>query len=172
MCRSNKTNLCGRIRQWTGKGVMAADSKPRFRHKESGKEIYHFVSPAPLLRAKLQAVTSHCSRIVTTLTRGVPGCHFSLLNCNDLNKRSRKVIAGSKLCQALLSTCDINAALCTALLRNLSSCNHGVPPMVLDCIHIPLHQQKGNICAAGSIARHDLLLMASLSLSADTCGCA
>ena len=47
MCRSNKTNLCGRIRQWTGKGVMAADSKPRFRHKDSGKEIFHFVSPGP-----------------------------------------------------------------------------------------------------------------------------
>lgn len=43
MCKSGKTNLCGRIRQWTGKGVMAADSKPRFRHKESGKEIFHFM---------------------------------------------------------------------------------------------------------------------------------
>jgi len=45
MCKSNKTNLCGQIRQWTGKGVMAADDKSRFRHKESGKTIYHFVSP-------------------------------------------------------------------------------------------------------------------------------
>jgi S-(hydroxymethyl)glutathione dehydrogenase/alcohol dehydrogenase len=43
MCKSNKTNLCGKIRQWTGKGIMSADSKPRFRHKESGKEIFHFM---------------------------------------------------------------------------------------------------------------------------------
>lgn len=47
MCKSNKTNLCGKIRQWTGKGIMSADSKPRFRHKESGKEIFHFVSTLP-----------------------------------------------------------------------------------------------------------------------------
>lgn len=44
MCKSGKTNLCSKIRQWTGKGVMAADDKPRFTHKESGKQIYHFVS--------------------------------------------------------------------------------------------------------------------------------
>ena len=43
MCKSGKTNLCGKIRQWTGKGVMAADNKSRFTHKESGKTIYHFV---------------------------------------------------------------------------------------------------------------------------------
>ena len=45
MCSSGKTNLCGKVRQFTGNGIMAADSKPRFRHKESGKEIFHFVRP-------------------------------------------------------------------------------------------------------------------------------
>ncbi|KAK9807202.1 hypothetical protein WJX73_008171 [Symbiochloris irregularis] len=43
MCKSNKTNLCGKVRAWTGKGIMAADSKTRFTHKESGKEIFHFM---------------------------------------------------------------------------------------------------------------------------------
>lgn len=44
MCKSNKTNLCSKIRAWTGKGIMAADDGVRFTHKESGKKIYHFVS--------------------------------------------------------------------------------------------------------------------------------
>jgi S-(hydroxymethyl)glutathione dehydrogenase/alcohol dehydrogenase len=41
MCRSQKTNLCSSVRQWTGKGVMQADSKTRFHCK--GKEIFHFM---------------------------------------------------------------------------------------------------------------------------------
>lgn len=43
MCKSNKTNLCSKIRAWTGKGIMAADDGVRFTHKESGKKIYHFM---------------------------------------------------------------------------------------------------------------------------------
>ncbi|EIE24185.1 alcohol dehydrogenase [Coccomyxa subellipsoidea C-169] len=43
MCKSNKTNLCGAVRKWTGKGVMKADDDVRFTHKESGKKIYHFM---------------------------------------------------------------------------------------------------------------------------------
>ena len=42
MCKSNKTNLCSAVRNWTGKGVMQADNKPRFSYE--GKPIYHFVS--------------------------------------------------------------------------------------------------------------------------------
>ncbi len=48
MCKSNKTNLCGAVRKWTGKGVMKADDDVRFTHKESGKKIYHFVRPFTL----------------------------------------------------------------------------------------------------------------------------
>ncbi len=44
MCKSQKTNLCGSVRNWTGKGIMRADSQPRFTHKETGKKIFHFVS--------------------------------------------------------------------------------------------------------------------------------
>jgi len=44
MCRSGKTNLCGAVRNWTGKGVMQSDNKPRFSYE--GKPIYHFVSCA------------------------------------------------------------------------------------------------------------------------------
>ena len=43
MCTSGKTNLCGSVRAFTGKGVMAADGKSRITHKESGKEILHFM---------------------------------------------------------------------------------------------------------------------------------
>lgn len=41
MCRSGKTNLCGAVRNWTGKGVMQSDNKPRFSYE--GKPIYHFM---------------------------------------------------------------------------------------------------------------------------------
>eukprot|EP00891_Asterochloris_glomerata_P001201 jgi/Astpho2/1201/Aster-08168 len=41
MCRSGKTNLCGAVRQWTGKGIMQSDSKSRFTCE--GKTIYHFM---------------------------------------------------------------------------------------------------------------------------------
>lgn len=54
MCKSNKTNLCGAVRKWTGNGIMKADDGVRFHHKESGKKIYHFVSsscsPLSILR--------------------------------------------------------------------------------------------------------------------------
>jgi len=36
-----KTNLCGKVRAFTGNGVMAADGKPRF--KCDGKDLYHFM---------------------------------------------------------------------------------------------------------------------------------
>ena len=28
MCKSNKTNLCGAVRKWTGNGIMKADGPP------------------------------------------------------------------------------------------------------------------------------------------------
>ena len=40
-CVNPKTNLCGAIRGWTGRGVMSGDDKPRFTYK--GKEIFHFM---------------------------------------------------------------------------------------------------------------------------------
>lgn len=41
-CKSGKTNLCGSVRQWTGKGVMRADSKTRITELD-GTPIYHFM---------------------------------------------------------------------------------------------------------------------------------
>ena len=67
MCGSGKTNLCSKIRQFTGNGIMAADSKPRFRHKESGKEIFHFVSdPVPSMTSTRSGA---CTRIHTCSLR-------------------------------------------------------------------------------------------------------
>lgn len=40
-CLSGKTNLCGKVRPATGKGVMLADGKPRF--SVNGKPLYHFM---------------------------------------------------------------------------------------------------------------------------------
>ena len=43
MCSSGKTNLCGSVRSFTGRGVMAADGESRITHRESGKKIWHFM---------------------------------------------------------------------------------------------------------------------------------
>jgi S-(hydroxymethyl)glutathione dehydrogenase / alcohol dehydrogenase len=40
-CKHPESNLCSAVRQWTGKGVMKADSKTRITVK--GKPIYHFM---------------------------------------------------------------------------------------------------------------------------------
>jgi S-(hydroxymethyl)glutathione dehydrogenase / alcohol dehydrogenase len=40
-CKSGKTNLCGKVRPATGKGVMLADSESRF--SINGKKIFHFM---------------------------------------------------------------------------------------------------------------------------------
>ncbi|KAJ7547520.1 hypothetical protein O6H91_08G089200 [Diphasiastrum complanatum] len=40
-CKSGKTNLCGKIRDATGKGVMFVDRRTRF--SKNGKPIYHFM---------------------------------------------------------------------------------------------------------------------------------
>ncbi|XP_020517945.1 alcohol dehydrogenase class-3 isoform X3 [Amborella trichopoda] len=40
-CKSGKTNLCGKIREATGAGVMFGDRKSRF--SVNGKPIYHFM---------------------------------------------------------------------------------------------------------------------------------
>ena len=42
MCRSKKSNLCSKVRKYTGSGVMASDEKSRFTC--NGKTIWHFVS--------------------------------------------------------------------------------------------------------------------------------
>mmetsp|Transcript_17903 Transcript_17903/g.29054 ORF Transcript_17903/g.29054 Transcript_17903/m.29054 type:complete len:390 (+) Transcript_17903:220-1389(+) len=40
-CKHPKTNLCSAVRNWTGRGVMKGDDKPRFKYK--GNDIYHFM---------------------------------------------------------------------------------------------------------------------------------
>ncbi len=40
-CLHPKTNLCQQVRQWTGRGVMKSDDKPRFTYK--GEPIFHFM---------------------------------------------------------------------------------------------------------------------------------
>ena len=43
MCISQKTNLCGSVRQWTGAGIMQADNQSRFTVKRTGQKIFHFM---------------------------------------------------------------------------------------------------------------------------------
>lgn len=76
MCKSNKTNLCGKIRQWTGKGVMAADDKSRFRHKESGKTIYHFMGTSTFTEYTVVHEVS-----VAKITEKAPLDKVCLLGC-------------------------------------------------------------------------------------------
>lgn len=40
---AGKTNLCGKIRSFTGRGVMKADGQSRFTLKADGSVIYHFM---------------------------------------------------------------------------------------------------------------------------------
>ena len=40
-CKHPRSNLCSAVRNWTGRGVMKGDDKPRFTYK--GKPIYHFM---------------------------------------------------------------------------------------------------------------------------------
>jgi len=40
-CVNPKTNLCSAVRNWTGRGVMKGDDKPRFTYK--GQPIFHFM---------------------------------------------------------------------------------------------------------------------------------
>lgn len=40
-CKNPKTNLCSAVREWTGRGVMKGNNKPRFTYK--GQPIYHFM---------------------------------------------------------------------------------------------------------------------------------
>jgi len=75
MCKSQKTNLCGSVRKWTGKGVMRADDGVRFTHKESGKKIYHFVRrPLPLLACLCMALWK---TTLGELLRSRAGCKHS-----------------------------------------------------------------------------------------------
>lgn len=40
-CQHPRSNLCSAVRNWTGRGVMKGDDKPRFTYK--GKPIFHFM---------------------------------------------------------------------------------------------------------------------------------
>ena len=80
MCKSNKTNLCGAVRKWTGNGIMKADDSVRFTHKESGKKIYHFVS-RPLHSLPLFSHREQCSistAIPATTNMACPLTHMSV----------------------------------------------------------------------------------------------
>lgn len=41
--KAGKTNLCGKIRAYTGAGVMACDSGTRFTLKRTGEPLYHYM---------------------------------------------------------------------------------------------------------------------------------
>ena len=84
MCKSNKTNLCGAVRKWTGNGIMKADDGVRFHHKESGKKIYHFVSSPffsashtlPVEPSCLELAPQSC-RTRRAMPRMVSGCSYA-----------------------------------------------------------------------------------------------
>ena len=73
MCKSGKTNLCSSVRNWTGKGVMQSDNKPRFSYE--GKPIYHFVSLPRLVMSMssfAMRIQSELFALYKLLQHGVP----------------------------------------------------------------------------------------------------
>eukprot|EP00736_Rhodelphis_marinus_P013968 Rmarinus@m.17869 len=74
MCKSGKTNLCAKVRAFTGKGVMMADSKPRFRY--NGKPIYHFMGTSTFSQYTVVHDVS-----VAKITKEAPLEKVGLLGC-------------------------------------------------------------------------------------------
>eukprot|EP00884_Botryococcus_braunii_P021377 jgi/Botrbrau1/7923/Bobra.9_2s0089.2 len=76
MCLSGKTNLCGSVRNWTGRGLMKADDGSRFTHKESGKKIFHFMGTSTFSEYTVVHEVS-----VAKITEAAPLDKVCLLGC-------------------------------------------------------------------------------------------
>jgi len=77
MCRgyeAGKTNLCGKIRDFTGKGIMKNDAHPRFSYK--GKPIYHFMGTSTFSEYTVLHQES-----VAKIDKSAPLDKVSLLGC-------------------------------------------------------------------------------------------
>ena len=62
-CKHPESNLCNKVREYTGKGIMKSDGKPRIT--KDGKDIYHFMGTSTFAGALLLQV---CCAI------GIAGC--------------------------------------------------------------------------------------------------
>ncbi|CBZ55131.1 putative alcohol dehydrogenase class III [Neospora caninum Liverpool] len=71
-----KTHLCGKIRQFTAQGVMAADGKPRFSLKADGSPVYHFMGTS----AFSEYTVCH-QESVAVIPRDAPPEKVCLLGC-------------------------------------------------------------------------------------------
>jgi len=72
--KRGKTNLCGKVRAFTGSGVMAADGKPRFQ--VDGKDIYHFMGCSTFSQYTVMHQES-----VAVIRKDAPLEYTSLLGC-------------------------------------------------------------------------------------------
>lgn len=73
-CGSGKTNLCGSVRQWTGNGIMKADSKTRITC--DGKPIYHFMGTSTFAEYTVVHAVS-----VAKISKEAPLEKVGLLGC-------------------------------------------------------------------------------------------
>jgi S-(hydroxymethyl)glutathione dehydrogenase/alcohol dehydrogenase len=69
-----KTNLCGKVREFTGKGVMKYDGKSRFTYQ--GKEIFHFMGTSTFSQYTVLHQES-----VAKIDRNAPLDKVCLLGC-------------------------------------------------------------------------------------------
>jgi len=66
-CKHPKTNLCAAVRNWTGRGVMKGDDKPRFSHE--GKPIYHFMGTSTFSVSRAAAALGSQRRTIYARAR-------------------------------------------------------------------------------------------------------
>jgi len=69
-----KTNLCGKVRDFTGKGIMKADGKPRFYYQ--GQPIFHFMGTSTFSQYTVLHQES-----VAKIDRAAPLDKVCLLGC-------------------------------------------------------------------------------------------
>lgn len=71
-----KTNLCGKVRNYTGNGVMAADGATRFRLASDGTPLYHFMGTSTFSEYTVLHQES-----VARVPAGAPLDKVALLGC-------------------------------------------------------------------------------------------
>ena len=58
-CKHPESNLCNKVREYTGKGIMKSDGKPRIT--KDGKDIYHFMGTSTFAGVRVSDARVLCS---------------------------------------------------------------------------------------------------------------
>mmetsp|Transcript_130255 Transcript_130255/g.291321 ORF Transcript_130255/g.291321 Transcript_130255/m.291321 type:complete len:422 (+) Transcript_130255:74-1339(+) len=106
--RVGKTNLCGKIRPFTGAGVMKADSGTRFRAASDGAELFHYMGTSTFSQYTVLHEES-----VAKIRKDAPLEKVNLLGCGLATgwgavKNTAKVEAGSSVAVFGLGTVGLS----------------------------------------------------------------